>query len=268
MTGVICERFLWWFDHKMRGRKVLLLLDNFSGHELGVQKVGGLDGLKNVKIRWLPPNTTSHWQPLDQGIIASFKLHYRRQWVDYILRILQTNKEPNKTVNLLKAIQWTRIAWNDCVTDTTIRRCFVKSTVVKKPAEIKVREADEVADQEALQAQMAQIPEVQDLLAIEEFVNPPAEEIDDLDEDVIEAIIETYSRDGEDDIGEEGDEEIEPPVSISEAICALETLQRFEIAREDKSQNIKVLDSLARELLTLKVSKRNQRTLDNFFVCK
>jgi hypothetical protein len=38
-------------------------------------------------------------------------------------------------------------------------------------------------------------------LTIEEFVNTPAEEIDDLDEDVIEAIIQTYSRDEEDDIG-------------------------------------------------------------------
>ena len=50
MTGAICERFLHWFNNKMRGRKVLLLLDNFSGHELGIQKVGGLDGLENVKI--------------------------------------------------------------------------------------------------------------------------------------------------------------------------------------------------------------------------
>jgi DDE superfamily endonuclease len=50
MTGEICERFLQWFDHKMHGRKVILLLDNFSGHELGIQKVGGLDGLENVKI--------------------------------------------------------------------------------------------------------------------------------------------------------------------------------------------------------------------------
>jgi hypothetical protein len=50
MTGVICKRFLPWFNNKMHGRKVLLLLDNFSGHELGVEKVGGLDGLENVKI--------------------------------------------------------------------------------------------------------------------------------------------------------------------------------------------------------------------------
>jgi hypothetical protein len=40
----------------------------------------------------------------------------------------------------------------------------------------------------------------------------------------MQAIIETYSQDQDDDTGEEGDEEIEPPVPISEAICALETL--------------------------------------------
>jgi hypothetical protein len=84
----------------------------------------------------------------------------------------------------------------------------------------------------------------------------------------VEAIIETYSQDQEDNIGEEGDGEIEPPVLISEAISALETLQRFEIAREDGSQNIRVLDSLARELSALQVSKKSQRTLDSFFVCK
>jgi DDE superfamily endonuclease/Tc5 transposase DNA-binding domain/Fission yeast centromere protein N-terminal domain len=268
MTGAICKRFLQWFDNKMRGRKVLLLLDNFSGHELGVQKVGGLNGLENVKIRWLPPNTTSHWQPLDQGIIASFKLYYRRQWVDYILQMLQADKDPNKTVNLLKAIQWTRIAWNNCVTNTTIQHCFVKSTVVKELVEIEARGIDEIADQEALQAQMAQISGVQDLLTVEEFINPTAEEINDLDEDIMEAIVETYGQDQEDDIEEEGDEEIEPPVSISEAIYALETLQRFELAREDRSQNIKALDSLARELSVLQVSKKTQMTLDSFFVCK
>ena len=34
----------------MRHRKILLLLDNFSGHELGVQLIGGLEGLLNIRI--------------------------------------------------------------------------------------------------------------------------------------------------------------------------------------------------------------------------
>jgi hypothetical protein len=50
MMGTICEEWLHWFDNLIAGRKVLLLLDNFSSHELGVEKVKGLNGLHNVKI--------------------------------------------------------------------------------------------------------------------------------------------------------------------------------------------------------------------------
>ena len=80
-------------------------MDNFSGHELAVQLVGGLQGLLNVQIVWLPPNTTSKWQPIDQGIIASFKLQYYRLWVVFMLRGYKADKNPQKTVNLLKAVQ-------------------------------------------------------------------------------------------------------------------------------------------------------------------
>jgi len=87
------------------GRKVLLLMDNFSGHELAVHLVGGLQGLSHVRIAWLPPNTTSVWQPMDQGIIASFKLQYRKLWIAFMLREYEASKNPQKTVNLLRAIQ-------------------------------------------------------------------------------------------------------------------------------------------------------------------
>jgi hypothetical protein len=123
MTGLIIEEFLRWFDKKMQGRKVLLLIDNFSGNELGVQLVGGKQALYNIQIEWLPANTTSVWQPCDQGIIAAFKLQYRKFWVSYMLRQLETDKNPNKTINLLKAIQWTRIAWNDKVIPEKIQKC-------------------------------------------------------------------------------------------------------------------------------------------------
>jgi len=69
-------------------------MDNFSGHELGVELCGGKDALSHVKVRWLPLNTTSYWQPLDQGIIASFKLHYRRMWIKYMLKEFEANRDP------------------------------------------------------------------------------------------------------------------------------------------------------------------------------
>jgi hypothetical protein len=72
-TGIMVE-YLGWLDNKLRGRRCLLLMDNFSVHECTVTLVGGKKGLQNIEIEWLPPNTTSYWQPLNQGIIAMFKL--------------------------------------------------------------------------------------------------------------------------------------------------------------------------------------------------
>jgi hypothetical protein len=44
----------------IRGRKVLLLIDNFSRHELGVKLYSGKTRLLNVKVEWLLLNTTSY----------------------------------------------------------------------------------------------------------------------------------------------------------------------------------------------------------------
>ena len=57
---------------KHQGQRVLLLLDNCSSH-----KLDGLT-LQFTDVHFLPPNTTSKLQPMDAGIIMSFKRHYRR----------------------------------------------------------------------------------------------------------------------------------------------------------------------------------------------
>ena len=135
MTGVICAEYLHWLNRKCsaQGRHVLLFMDNFSGHEYGVDLVGGKQALSHVRVEWLPPNTTSHWQPADQGIINTFKLHYRKQWVGYMIKQFEANKDPNKTVTLLHAINWTVYAWNNHVKASTIANCWYKSSLIAKP---------------------------------------------------------------------------------------------------------------------------------------
>ena len=51
--------------------KILLLIDNATVHN------DFPDVNENVKIKFLPPNTTSLLQPLDQGAIAITKAHYK-----------------------------------------------------------------------------------------------------------------------------------------------------------------------------------------------
>src|ERR1700710_2033492 len=108
---------------------------------------------------------------MDQGIIASFKLGYRRQWILYMLQQYEAGKDPNKTVNLLKAVQWTRIAWEQ-VTAQTIQRCWWKSTVIKKPGDVQV--AMEYQHIDELQAQIARLP-INDPLPLDEFLAPTGE---------------------------------------------------------------------------------------------
>ena len=50
-----------------------------------------------------------------------------------MLREYKANKNPQKTVNLLRAVQWTQAAWETLVTVGTIQRCWWKSTLIKKP---------------------------------------------------------------------------------------------------------------------------------------
>jgi hypothetical protein len=54
---------------RVQNRNILLLIDNAPTHALYENT-----NLTNIVIEHLPPNTTSHLQPCDQGIINSFKV--------------------------------------------------------------------------------------------------------------------------------------------------------------------------------------------------
>jgi hypothetical protein len=68
----------------------MLIMDYAPTHEItGIEPVEehGLRvfNLSHIKVAFLPPNVTSHVQPLDQGTIASTKAQYRRQIVESIV---------------------------------------------------------------------------------------------------------------------------------------------------------------------------------------
>ena len=268
MTGVICEEFLRWFDHKMQGRKVLLLIDNFSGHELATLLVGGIHGLQNTRVVWLPANTTSHWQPMDQGIIAAFKLYYRQQWVSFILQEYEAERNPLKSVTLLHAIQWSVFVWNYRVIPGVIQRCFWKSTCVSKPLDLAnpLDTNDQQQVREQLQAQIALIPDILDPIPLEEFIQPIDEQIIDNENDILNTVIESYSQDLEDKDMSDEDEVEAPKVTIFEAIQALERLKLFELQQENgEASNILALERIERAISLRKSLAFKQSTIESFF---
>ena len=82
MNDEIMSEVLKRHDHKMKlqNRNVLLFLDNATSHQESIQK-----SLSNIKLVFLPKNTTSRLQPLDAGIIRAFKLKYRKLLIKYVI---------------------------------------------------------------------------------------------------------------------------------------------------------------------------------------
>jgi len=67
---------------------VLLLIDNCKSHAESLQDVH-----PDVEVMFLPPNTTSLIQPMDQTVIATFKSYYLRRVIEEenIKRVFETS---------------------------------------------------------------------------------------------------------------------------------------------------------------------------------
>jgi hypothetical protein len=263
MTGIICEEYLQWLNRKMRaqGRRILLLMDNFSGHELAVQLVGGLEGLSNVRVAWLPPNTTSKWQPMDQGIIASWKLQYRKKWIAFMLREYEAGRDPLKTCNILKAIQWTRYAWETAVRPATIQRCWVKSTLVDLDVS-EVEGEGEAMDRVEIQQQIEQLP-FTECIQLDDFLGPQDEDISDEETDIFTSVVEHHSITQESEEEEEEVEEVRV-VSHGEALDALNTLRIWKLQSSNIDET-KALDRMEQEIVTSTRSTARQTMISEFF---
>uniref|UniRef100_A0A3Q1CCE3 HTH CENPB-type domain-containing protein n=1 Tax=Amphiprion ocellaris TaxID=80972 RepID=A0A3Q1CCE3_AMPOC len=71
--------------------KILLVLDNAPGHPPHLD-----DFHPDVKVVYLPPNTTSLLQPMDQGVIANFKKYYTRR--TYRMALTAVDSDPEMTL--------------------------------------------------------------------------------------------------------------------------------------------------------------------------
>lgn len=134
MTSELFADWLKQINRKMcqKKKKIILFIDNCRAH-------GIIPKMKAVKVVFLPPNATSKLQPLDQGIIRSFKVGYRKDVVKKIIDAVDRKKEI-KPVNILDCMRMADRAWRH-VTQKTIINCFRKAGFVK--AEEKEIESDE-----------------------------------------------------------------------------------------------------------------------------
>ncbi|CAI5988520.1 unnamed protein product [Closterium sp. NIES-64] len=124
MTKALFTHFFEQLDTAMyaEGRQVVVLLDNASSHTLTTEGAETEDlfgfrtrKLNNVRLVYLPPNTTRFTQPLDQGMIAMTKARYRQQWLRAFTGMWTADGATSAAArfkpNLRLVLEWLRRWW-------------------------------------------------------------------------------------------------------------------------------------------------------------
>ncbi|XP_047027976.1 tigger transposable element-derived protein 4-like [Helicoverpa zea] len=94
MTSTLFEEEVRKWDTDLKGRKILLLVDNCPAHPF-------ISNLQNIELAFLPPNTTSVLQPMDQSVIKSLKGHYRRK---LLMELVES--EGKTSVNVARKLEF------------------------------------------------------------------------------------------------------------------------------------------------------------------
>ena len=120
MTTALFNEWITDFNRKMRlqNRNVLLFIDNAPSHPA--------QQLSNVKVQFLPPNTTSVLQPLDAGLIKTMKSNYRKCLLRAVLSRIDQNltvSEIQKQISVLDAYHWIATAVRS-IQGVSVLKCF------------------------------------------------------------------------------------------------------------------------------------------------
>ena len=128
MTSPLFTEWIQQHDRRFakQKRRVVFVIDNCPAHP-------HINGLKAIKLQFLPPNTTSKTQPMDQGIIANIKHHYRSTILQQLICAIDQGKPT--TINVLEAMRAIRKAWDNVKPTTKLRSLIIScniSVVCKK----------------------------------------------------------------------------------------------------------------------------------------
>ena len=288
MTGEILDAVLTKLNRRLsrNNRSILLLMDNAGCHPEAL-----VGKYSNIKISFLPANTTSKLQPLDLGVIQNFKVHYRHFFLRYVLsKIDECDKASDvvKSINILVALRWVAKAWS-LVEPETITKCFRKAGILNADLEVMSCELYDEDYDPFLEADMH--TEVQSLIEktmpadehcnLNEYLNddlPVCMEAvgDSWEADFLEQLRpeeQQHEQQDEDVPDEDANEEDEMDTDLlapklgnfKEAIQSLDDVQEFLESRGYIEEALKI-GSAVDTLTTLKLKSSQQTTLHNYFV--
>jgi hypothetical protein len=235
------RNFLEWFrgfDLHVSGHKILLIMDNFSGH-IPLDQLPNHIQLRNTTIFYLPPNATSKIQPCDVGIIRSFKAYYRRRFNRLLLQRLEDNVVDPEKIDILCAIPMVVRAWTYEVKPETIFNCFRHCKIRSTEEPVVDASEDYPLDPEVIKDLESQIRQFHyhNLIDIRNMQNYPEEQVtaytSDVDNVIKDQLQERSGLQVEVNDDEADDSQKLPVVTIAEAYRMVEMLERFWMQQDD-----------------------------------
>ncbi|EED18817.1 transposon, putative [Talaromyces stipitatus ATCC 10500] len=223
MTSDIFKEWLLWFDSKMEGRKVVLLLDKFSAHQIAAQKVS--TKLQNTLILWLPACPEMPC-PLVENIIDVWKIHWKREWLRYMNLEFGRDSDPTVTMTILMAVRWAITAWNVDLDPQTVVHYFRKALEVGVVEEI--NHSHLINNIAAGLENLRLAHRLNDIMDVNEYLNCPDEKVNDGIIDIDSIVLSQFLRSGDIDEEDDGPEVSIPLISTSDALQSLYTLRLYE----------------------------------------
>jgi hypothetical protein len=263
MNHTLMIEWLRWFDQRAK-RQVLLLMDNFSAHELAVDLIAESGRpLKWTQIEWFPANTTCIYQPLDQGIIQNWKCFVKKELLLFLKDEFDSGRDFTQTHHVLRAIRWGIKAW-ELVKIETITKCWNKGLRVQNEGSNEGSSNDVWAESLDIIQDIQDTMRIQDLMAIKNFIHPIDERVLDTDEALTDEIIAEFNTN---EAEEEAIEVEVAKVSVVEAITALKTLKLYQEQRDEPNDQdfMAYLAKGLRDLEVKRVNSQRQTTLQQWF---
>ena len=270
---VMQEWFHSFYKHIGTQRRVVLLLDNFSAH------LSALDYApppSNIKVVFLPSNSTSIYQPLDQGIIRNLKHHYRKKWMRWMINMMDRGIDPTQRMSLYYTLHWITQTWRHDVLDETIWKCFTKSTVIgSNTNDIDISQSEDLQLGDLYTQVTDRLPGTE-VMELEEFLDPPGEDFDVEEPDLSDIIIDFSGENASgvcsdtQDIEDDQDEYIfGPPPNIPSRVEAVEYIDKaLQFAQHQEGiteRDLRDLERIGHLFSRLQIDGRKQKKVDDYF---
>ncbi|XP_069354655.1 tigger transposable element-derived protein 4-like [Maniola hyperantus] len=221
MTAQFFEEEVRKWDAELKGRKILLLVDNSPAHPL-------ILNLRNIELALFPANTTSVLQPMDQSVISSLKGIYT--W-KLLMELIESDGKTS--INMLQAMNFISEAWKE-TTAATIRDSFRQAGFCHN---------DTVETEQCDSEEIGTVSDWVKQFNIPHHFNEHLQKYKDIDqdlattasltdEDVLSLESESKEKQNEDEEDDPLDDS-EPPPTIQKALDAVKLLEKLFLFNED-----------------------------------